>query len=179
MELSNTYITEDIIDLIFNKLNHDCKISFSQINKYSYNKYKHSIKYLVYNYVNLDYLCFKKCFQKYNYSEEELIQLGNIAIKNVKTIWGSALSGYYDLRYIFELIYNGLDIKHSAIVENTNALNLKVIMEKIKQCISWNRSETINNINNEVMLYPLQYRFQPILKDIKHKNIQDNNWNYI
>ncbi len=52
-------------------------------------------------------------------------------------------------------------------------------MEKIKQCISWNRSETINNINNEVMLYPLQYRFQPILKDIKHKNIQDNNWNYI
>ena len=36
-------------------------------------------------------------------------KLSNYAIKNMKTVWGSLQTGYYDLRYVFELIMKDLD----------------------------------------------------------------------
>ena len=39
MEIQNIYITDDIIDNIFNNLSYHSKINFSQTTHYMYNKY--------------------------------------------------------------------------------------------------------------------------------------------
>ena len=38
MDIQNIYITDDIIDKIFNNLSYNSKINFSQTNNYMYNK---------------------------------------------------------------------------------------------------------------------------------------------
>ena len=43
MELNDIYIQPDIIEKIFNELLYDDMITFSHLNKYTYEKYKDSI----------------------------------------------------------------------------------------------------------------------------------------
>ena len=112
---------------------------------------------------------FKMCLQKYTYTEEEIQGIGITAVKGVGSVWDGGNCGYYDLRYLFELIYRGLNIDED-IIQNTKYSNLPIIMKKIKQCISFTRSETIHKVNNEVMLYSLHTLFTPIVQSIKNKN---------
>tara|TARA_B110000285_G_scaffold14997_1_gene14779 strand:+ start:289 stop:654 length:366 start_codon:yes stop_codon:yes gene_type:complete len=109
------------------------------------------------------------CFQRFTYTEEEIQELGIGAVKVVGSVWDISERGYYDLRYLFELIYRGLNIDED-IIQNTKYSNLPIIMKKIKQCISFTRSETIHKVNNEVMLYSLHTLFTPIVQTIKNKN---------
>ena len=107
MELNKTYIQPEIIEKIFNELSYDDMITFSHLNKYTYKKYKDSIKYKVFEYLHNDYKLYKECFKRYTYNDNTVKTLGLMAISNPVTIWGTSLSGYYDLRYIFELIMSG------------------------------------------------------------------------
>ena len=176
MEINEIFIDEDILDLIFQKLSFEHKINFSQLSNFTYIKYKDSIKYTVYKCINNDYHIFKRCFQRYKYSEEEINSLGIDSVRGIRTIWCHPIvCGHYDLRYIFELIYNGLDINNKDIIDNTNALNLHYIIKKIKQCVSFSRFETIQNINNEPVLRSLHMLFKPIGK----KNKVISKWEYI
>ena len=77
------------------------------------------------------------------------------------TVWGSYLTGYYDLRFIFELIMNGLDIYDEDIIRMNNKLNIRFILQKMNSCKSFNRFETILNINKEPSLTSLHYSFKP------------------
>ena len=49
--------------------------------------------------------------------------------QKLNTIWGSNLTGYYDLRS-FELIMNGLNINDKDIIEANNSLNVRFIVKK-------------------------------------------------
>ena len=68
---------------------------------------------------------------------------------------------YYDLRYIFELIYAGLNYHGQEIKKYIIQSNLFLIMNTIQRCISFDRYETIHNINQQIMLYPLHRLFNP------------------
>jgi hypothetical protein len=161
MDFLGIYFSDDIVDKIFYQLSYEDKTSFLQLNNYTYSSYNHHIKYLVYDFLNNDYKYFKKLMKKYNYSEEEIFEMGIIATTGANTVWGGPMYGYYDLRFLFELIYAGLDVNNIKIIESSkNHINLHINMKRIKSCISFNRFETIHNINKEQMLYSLHKMFK-------------------
>ncbi len=160
MELNSFYLPDEIIDVIYNTLDHNDKFSFSCINSYT-RKYKDNIKKLTFEYINKDYKIFKDCFKRYTYTNDELLSLGILAVRDIHIIWGTALTRYYDLRYLFELIYAGLNIDDKLLIQNIKALNLKFLMDEIKSCISFNRYETINNVNKKTSLFSLKVLFEP------------------
>lgn len=164
MELNDIYIPESIIDNIFSQCDYSDKIVFTKINQFT-RKYKDSIKYESFNLINDNYSIFKLCFRKYKYTDEELLELGIRSMKGMKTIWGSTLSGYYDLRYIYEIIYAGLEPRE--IKGYCQKLNLYYLLNEIKKCRSFNHFETMKNINNNPSLYSLRRDFSNIMIDKK------------
>ena len=83
------------------------------INKYLYKKYNKKIHfYRLDKYLNNDYIKFYKLLNKYNYKEDKeyLEENLNLSINNINTIWKDDINGYYDLRYLFELIYEYNDM---------------------------------------------------------------------
>ena len=179
MDFSGIYLSEDIIDSFFYNLSYDDMFSFSQINKYTYGRYDNYIKYLIYDFLNTNYRYFKILMQKYKYSEDEIFTMGIDAIRGVNTVWGGPMYGYYDLRFLFELIYAGLDVNNVKIIEaSKEQINLHLNMKRIKSCISFNRFETIHNINKETMLYSLHKMFK-ITKRDENDNIYRVEWDTI
>ena len=162
MEFNSLFFTNDIINIIFEGLSHHDKITFSHINQYTYHNYHNKCKYLLFDHLNKDYKCFKEWMKRYTYTENELQEIGIVCISDIGTVWESPLTCYYDIRYIFELIYAGLDYNNKEIKDRIQHLNLFLIMTTIKKCISFNRFETIHKINQEVMLRPLHRLFSPI-----------------
>ena len=69
---------------------------------------------------------------------------------------------YYDLRFIFEIVY-----KYSGIYDNyeypKDKENIGDIILGIKDSISFDRFETINNMNHKSELYSLSRYFKPLL----------------
>ena len=117
--------------------------------------------------------------QKYKYSEDEIFTMGIVATKGVNKVWGGPLYSYYDMRFLFELIYAGLDVNNVKIMEATkDHINLHLNMKKIKSCISFNRFETIHNIHKEIMLYSLHIGFRVTQKD-ENDNIYSIEWDTI
>ena len=179
MEFFDIYLSEDIIDKFFHKLSYDDMISFSHINKHTYHQYHNYIKYLIYYFLNTDYKYFKLLMKTYKYSKEEIFEMGISATKDVETVWGGPMYGYYDLRFLFELIYAGLNINNQKIIEASKEnINLHINMKRIKSCISFNRFETIQNIHKETMLYPLHLMFRIRKKD-ENENIYSIEWETI
>ena len=162
MEFNTLFFTDDIINIIFEKLPCHDKITFSHMNQYTYRKYYNKCKYLLFDHHNKDYQLFKEWIKIYTYTESELQVIGLVCIRNIRPVWCSSLNCYYDLRYIFELIYAGLDYENKELKKHIQQMNLLIIMTTIKKCISFNRFETIHKINQEVMLRPLHRLFSPI-----------------
>ena len=169
MEFNNIYINDDIVYYIFNKLSYKDKITFSHINKYTYDEYKNSIKYNIFKYINTDYKLYKDCINRYKYNQNEIKDLGLLAISDIRTTWGTLQTVYYDLRYIFELIMKNLDINDKDIQKINNKLNLQLILQEIENCKSFSRAETILNISKMPILHSLRYTF----------NNYDKEWQYI
>ena len=86
MEISDLFINENLVNLIYNNLVINDKVNFSSINKYSYNNYKGINKLRVYEYVNKDYKLFRKALERFKYSQEELLNISDIAIKNIPIV---------------------------------------------------------------------------------------------
>lgn len=179
MDFSGIYLSEDIIDRFFCNLLYNDMFSFYQINKYTYERYDNYIKYLIYDFLNTNYRYFKIWMKNYIYSEEEIFEMGINATKGVNHVWGSPIYRYYDLRFLFELIYAGLDVYNVKIIEASNDhINLHYDMQIIKSCISFNRFETIQNINKEMLLYSLHIMFK-ITKTYDYDNIYSIEWDTI
>lgn len=166
MELNNTYFEEGIIDIIFNSLDYTDKFSFSKLNRFT-RKYKGAIKYQIFNLINNEYDKYKLLMIMYRFNQNELLDLGIIAVSGINMLWGTTLTGYYDLRYIFELIFAGLNIYHPSIKENCKGVNLFYLIRQIKLCLSFNRFETIKNINNHASLRVLNTAFIPLKSNDK------------
>ena len=172
MDISSSFITVDVLDILFKRLSYEDKISFSQVNNFTYQTYHTTVKDIVYRSINDDYPLFKRCFQRFTYSEEEINKLGIDAVQGIRTI-RMVKHSYYDLRFIFELIYHGLDSDNS-----DKHKIIQIMMEKIKQCISFSRFETIHNINHEMILYSLHTMFsgEKRIKGIKNNSMLLSKW---
>ena len=161
MELNNIYLNKEHIDLIFSKLDIKDKTSFIQINKYINNVYKKSLKDLIFNYINTDYKDFFYLFKRYSYSSSEMEVLKEKSIYGINAV-DAGVYKYYDLRFIFELVY-----KYSGIYDNyeypKDKENIGDIILGIKDSISFDRFETINNMNHKSELYSLSRYFKPLL----------------
>ena len=137
------------------------------INKYLYKKYNKKIYfYRLDKYLNNNYIKFYKLLNKYNYNEDKkyLEKILNLSVKNINTVWRNDNNGYYDLRYLFELIYKYLEIinylKLNGTYNHNNHIIVKII-NTIILCIKSTRKETLNEINNNSWLLSLKNDFNP------------------
>ena len=88
------------------------KHNMIQVNKYFNNLFQDDFnKYYVKKLLNTDYLEFYKYLNKYDYEMDYLNKLLINATEDIHTVWSQYVSGTYDLRYIFELMYKGCTLK--------------------------------------------------------------------
>jgi len=178
MELNSIYLDENIINIIYNKLEINSKIKFAYINKFTYTNYKCINKTLIYNYIYTDYILFKKLLIFFNYNEKELLLIGRTCLENIPKIAekktgsfqtnginNNKLNYYYDLRYFFELIMNNISIKE---LIKSNDINdeIKFMLNKIFKYRYLSRFETLWKISSEPSLRTLNWNFNPCDKDI-------------
>ena len=174
MDIQNIYIPHEIVDIIFSKMPYENKKKIVLINKYLYKKYNKKIHfYRLDKYLNNDYIKFYKLLNKYNYKEDKeyLEEILNLSINNINTIWKDDINGYYDLRYLFELIYEYNDmieiLNFQDSYNNNNHIKVMII-NNILLCIKSSRSETLKQINdNTKYLSSLKNDFNPKSKKNK------------
>ena len=139
MELSDIYIDDNILFIIFRKLSFIDMIRFSHVNKLTYNIFYNDNKNLIHNYINYDYKRFYALLNMYKYEFDEISQMGLQSIMNMKTIMTNNDKIYYDLRYLFELVNKGFTVTTEF---NNSSLDKKVILimfKAMKRCISFSR----------------------------------------
>lgn len=156
MELSNFYINDNILFIIFRKLSLIDMIRFSHVNKITYNIFYNSNKSLIYNYINDDYKRFYALLNMYKYEFDEISQMGLQSIMNMKTIITDNDKIYYDLRYLFELVNKGFIVTTELDNSSLDKRIILIMIKAMKRCISFNRFETIMKIYNEPILYSLR-----------------------
>ena len=175
-------LTDDLIDLIFKKLDIYDMITFNQVNSYTYNRYKNVIKDKSKVYINTDYKKFRTIIVRYQYSRGELLDMGLMGVKDINYVAPFLkhkhlkTSKYYDLRYLFELIFLGLDIDDKILIDECRKKSVRfetqieMMLKNIKNSISFNRFETIHNINQK-----------PEILGILHRSFRanDKDWIYI
>ena len=147
-------LTCDLIILIMKNIEiiRDKK-NFMIINKEYYKILKKEIeKYKIIKYLNNDYSNFYRILTENHYDlkyKSDINILSSVIIKsfmNIPIIKDSKVYGIYDLRYIFELIYSGYEIKTNDI-KIYNVHFYIHFYEKIMKCIVYNnREKTIENI---------------------------------
>jgi len=150
---------KDILYLIYNNLNYKDKYNFIQINKDLYHLLKDDYqKFKLIKYINNDYLNYYNLLNTFDYKNDEEF-MNKIIIKafmNIPKIKPSLVVEMYDLRYIFELIYNNYNIKDEDIKRYNPHFYIH-FYKKIKNCIINNdRKLTLERIENDSYLYSLK-----------------------
>ena len=164
MDLNGIFINESIMDHIFENNLYIDKIRFSYINNYTYKRYRNILKNGIMNHINTDYKLFYDCINRYKYTEEVLLQLMDKSICDINPVM-CGMHQYYDLRFIFELIYINNELYNNIGYIDDKKKNLLKIIQSIRSTLSFDRKNTINNINNlsNPMLYSLKEIFDPLL----------------
>ena len=175
MEVNNVYLDEEIINIFFDLLDFKSKINFTKINKTSFSTYKDKVRNEIFNYINNDYLLFYECLKRFRYTEDEKLKLMKDSL-NVNTVLN--VSGRFcDLRFIFELCYYSKKSFYVNICTN-GLLNdrkiLELMIKEIFNSMSFNRYETILNIEKRMILYSLKRSFKPIFW-----KTNDARWTYL
>ena len=161
MNVNNIYINDEITDNIYNILHYNDKISFAKVNKHSFTTYKDKIRHEVFNYINWDYNLFYDCLKRFNYNKTEKEKLLELSLK-VNTV--QTTTGVYgDLRFIFEICYK---YRESYVYSNSPLRDrtlLSLMIKDIYNSISFDRYETVLNIEKKMILISLKRYFKPIL----------------
>ena len=166
MEFNNIYIDPNINDYIFEQLKYEDMIIFLQINKFTLSRYSEAVKNKVFDFLNVDYRLYKQCFMRYKYDSLTIKTLGIQAIACLNNVVAHH-NRYYDLRFTFELILNGLDIYDEDIISANEKSNVRFILKKMYGCKSFTRFETILNVNKEPSLCSLHSLFHPSVDYLK------------
>ena len=155
MELSEFYIDDNILFIIFRKLSFIDMIRFSHVNHLTYNIFYNNNKNLIYNYINYDYKRFYALLNMYKYDVNEITKMGITSMANMETIMTDNDKIYYDLRYLFELVNKGFNYTDNN-YKNSDKKVILIMIKAMKRCISFSRFETIMKIYNEPILYSLR-----------------------
>tara|TARA_Y100001935_G_C17309198_1_gene514570 strand:+ start:2078 stop:2614 length:537 start_codon:yes stop_codon:yes gene_type:complete len=164
MNINNIYIDGEIINIFFYLLNFDDKVNFTKTNKELFVLYKDKVRNEIFRYINHDYLLFHECLKRFKYTEEEKIKLieRSLDINSVLNVSGR----FCDLRFIFELCYYSRNYFYKNIYKKDRLKGkdiLSLMIQEICNSISFNRFETLLNIEGKMILYSLKRSFKPIL----------------
>jgi hypothetical protein len=158
-------LNDDVLDLIFNQLTLDEMIIFYQVNSHTYNLFKDVIKNKAKIYLNTDYKKFRTVIVRYKYSNQDLLEMGLLGVKGINQVAPFLKTyKYYDLRYLFELIMMDLDIDDKLFVDECRKKSVRfetqieMMLKSIKNNMSFNRFETIHNINKEAQILGVLHR---------------------
>lgn len=187
MIVHDIYIDNEISDIFFNQLSFYDKINFTKTCKSLFRRYKDNLRMEAFNFINNDYYLFYECLKRFKYTREEQKKLMIISM-DVPPI--ESTSGVFmDLRFIFEICYNLKNYFYKNLYKKDFGENIKIqygntIYEKeyilqlmikvICKCISFNRFETIQNIEKEMILFSLKRNFNPILWKTR-----EDKWTYL
>lgn len=168
-------LPDDIIFIIYNLID-NTKYSgyFIQINKIINKLLKDSYKkFYIESLLNKNYFLFYQ-YLKNNYYEKKFLQKLFIkAVKKTLTVWSNYQNGFMDMRFIFELMFNGCELDKNIIIENKLNKNhfYNHFYEDLHNCIIYdNRKKTIANINKIPKLNSLKKNFIYYKKGVyKHK----------
>ena len=115
------YICDDLMELIFLMIDPSRtldRLNLIKTNRHLYNKYYKEYsntvaKMKIYKTLNNNYLAFYRFLNTFSYSDEYKRALFTSALRDTPIVWYNRTCGINDLRYIFELMYNGayVDIK--------------------------------------------------------------------
>ena len=163
------FLTLDVLELILYKIiNLNDKINFCKIDKELFiNNYEKIMKKRIIKFIYNDYNQFYKYLYCFQYDKNELNELFKYSLVHLssKTIWINRTWGTFDLRYIFELLVNGIDLDLDSIKELHSGY-FRLFYNEFKQIIvKNNRTESKLNLLNYKSMYSLQYDFQPFLKN--------------
>ena len=105
------YICDDLMESIFLQINphrtHD-RLNMIKTNRYLYKKYYNAVvKTNINKTLNRNYTAFYRFLNTFSYSYKEKTSLLISALRNTPIVWYNRTCGINDLRYIFELMYNG------------------------------------------------------------------------
>lgn len=164
MNINNIYLPNDIIKLIMDQLPMKSKIIFSQIDKNIYHDYNHKLKkYKIHKFINDDYIKFYQNLQENNYTNDEISSLLKSCIINIPTVYKNNICGFYDLKYIFEMLFITQNIVTTLVTDNEiQKLNIHFYIHfypKIKEILHENRNTCKENIENNKYLISLQKDF--------------------
>ena len=150
-------LNQDVLDSIFLYLKNIRDIrSFIGINKRLNERYKTEIiKYKIKLYTNTDYLLFYDFLNRYQYEPEFIDEVIAKAFICVPKFWPSAVVEMYDLRFIFELMFQGYALNKEQI-KNYNPHLYIHFYNKIRECLDSNRSKTLENIEQSSYLFSLR-----------------------
>ena len=165
----------EILDIIISFLDPKNKVNFISSFKYIFEERCTLIqKYNIYYWNNSNYLLFYKCLINNNYTITEINKLLEISIKNIPIIykstknkkhrkWGSF--GFYDMRYIFELLF-----LNKSSLSNDNILHFNPhfyihFYKQLTKSIKSNRKDTIDSMNKNKILLSLHRSFKGYIND--------------
>lgn len=188
MNVNDLYIDREITDKFFYKLSFYDMINLTKCCKSLFRTYKDNVRHMVFKYINSDYYLFYECLKKFSYTNEEQKRLMKISM-NVLPI-ESTSGTFMDLRFIFEICYNCKGYLYKNIYKNsydTSVIKmqygntiyekeyvLQLMIKEINKCISFNRFESIQNIEKEMILFSLKINFNPILWKTREEK-----WTYL
>jgi len=188
MNVGDLYIGGEITDKFFYLLSFYDMINLTKCCKESFQRYKDIIRHLAFQYINSDYLLFYECLKRFKYTNEEQKRLmkSSMNVLPIETKTGS----FMDLRFIFEICYYCKIYLYKGIYKNSydsqiikmqygNTIYekeyiLQLMIKEICKCISFNRFESIRNIEREMILFSLKRNFNPILWKTREEK-----WTYL
>ena len=162
------YICDDLIELIYLKIDprrtHD-RLNLIKTNRHLYKKYYNTVvKMNIHKTLNRDYLGFFRFLNTFSYSNKEKSILLKGALKNTPVVWDNETCGIWDLRYIFELMYNGAYVD----IQTKLSINQSVtgtMCGRITRCIfPGNRYKTMEALDRDDHLQSLHSYFVPYRK---------------
>ena len=188
MNVGDLYIGGEITDKFFYLLSFYDMINLTKCCKESFQRYKDIVRHLAFQYINSDYLLFYECLKRFKYTNEEQKRLMKYSMNvlPIETTSGS----FMDLRFIFEIcyyckrhlykgIYKNRYDSHIIKMQYGNTIYekdyiLQLMIKEMCKCISFNRFESIRNIEREMILFSLKRNFNPILWKTR-----EDKWTYL
>ena len=177
MNVGDLYIDGEITDKFFYLLSFYDMINLTKSCKCLFNRYKDIVRHKAFDYINCDYVLFYECLRRFNYTNLEQKRLMEISMKvlPIETTSGT----FMDLRFIFEICYYCKSYLYKSICKKSydplliklqygniiyeKEYILQIMIKQICKCKSFNRFETIQKIEKEMILFSLKRNFNPIL----------------
>ena len=154
----------DLLILIVDKLYYKDKITLNYVNKYI-NEICKIEKLKIYYYLYRDYISFYNYLNKYHFNIIDIDHLMFLSIKNIKLVYKYNRFSFYDMRYLFELLYKYDYRLSDTIIKELNIHFYIHFYNHLISVIDKDKKITKKNINKNKIIIQLHSDFKAYYKD--------------